>query len=433
MTIQKISIPSILITLIIISLLLPIILIINSFASSTIVKQLDVPYINQCLQKDNKTLSPSIIGAIPNRIICRNMCLTSAAVMVAGYFGKVDFDKNNTDTLKKYLIEDPQIPERVRDGKSLIGGAFALTSYTDNNGNNNDNHADGLIKYANRKGIIASNINWIPSNYNAAKEFIYNKTKAAIDRNNILIISTKTHARVVTGYTNDGKITVNDSYRNTEIGKAGDFFNPNGKQAIYDLPTSGTSRPENPVEQFEYIIEFANSDPKFYNNQAPFVDGMPYKPVSRIGQSVKTYNTSSNKNWTSINLRKNIAEDIIAEIPWEEFGSIVSEPRYLQGYYREEIQFDNGLRGWIPSNFLVNYAQGGSSSQDNSSYVISTTYINVRDNYGRMSLVRNVLPPKEKGIIIDQYPQSVDGYNWVLVKWDNGNEGWSAKEFLKSY
>ena len=400
----------------------------SSRAETKVVKQLAVPYINQCLQKDNRTLWPNMIGSTPDRIICRNMCLTSAAVMVAGYFGKVDFDKNNTDTLKKYLVDDKDIPERVRDGNTSIGGAFAMTSYTDSNGNNNDNYAEGLVNYGLRKGLITSGINWIPSEYNQAKSFIYEKAKAAIDRDNVVIISTKTHARVITGYTNDGQIVVNDSYRNTEIGKAGDFFNFNGKNAIYDLPTSGTSRPANPVEQFQYMIEFANSDSNFYKNKSAYVDGMVEKPKSRIGATVVTTNTSGNPTWESINIRKNIAEDVIGEANWGTNGVILSEPKYGKGFYREQIKLNNGTVGWIASTFLINAENNNTTTKID---VKSTDYLIIRADATVRAYARGVANPNDKGIVTQKSKSKVDGYYWSYVKWANGKEGWSASNYLQ--
>jgi hypothetical protein len=402
---------------------------ITSKAETKIVKQLNVPYINQCLQKDNKTLWPNMIGSTPERIICRNMCLTTAATMVAGYFGKVDYDMNNTDTLKRYLVEDKDIPERVKDGKTTLGGAFALTSYTDANGNNNDNYAEGLINYGLRKGLITSGINWIPGDFNQAKSYIYQKAKEAIDRDNVLIISTKTHARVITGYTNDGQIVVNDSYRNTEIGKAGDYYNYNGKGAIYDLPTSGTSRPANPVEQFEYMIEFANSDANFYKNKTAYVDGMVQRPNSRIGKNIVTTNTSGITSWDSINIRKNIAEDIIGEAVWGTNGEVISEPKYGKGFYREQVKLNNGITGWIASNFLVD-AQAPKVTKTNYD-VKSTDYLIIRTDPTIRSYSRGIANPKDKGNVTQKTTTKTDGYYWDYVKWANGKEGWSASDYLK--
>jgi hypothetical protein len=400
-----------------------------SKAQTAIVKRLNVPYINQCLQKDNKTLWPNMIGNTPNRQICRNMCLTSAIVMVAGYYGKLNYDTNNTDTLKKYLIEDPSIPEKVKDGNTMIGGAFAVTSYTGTNGNNDDNHAEGLINYSNRKGIIASDIMWIPQNPNTAIDFIYSKAKAAIDRNNVLIISTPTHARVVIGYTNDKKILVHDSYRNTELGSSGDYFNMNGQGAIYDLPTSGTGRPAIPVEQFQYMIEFASNDTSFYGGKEPYVDGMPKMLVNRIGSNVRVTNTTPSNGWSSINIRKNVADKIIGEIPFGITGKVVSKPIYSKGYFREEVEFNNGQKGWIASPFIVIDGVGGGPVQNN--IVYTNEELNLRSSPNRSNNIISSLPANLRGFKQDNQPVIKDGYTWIYVKWDNGKEGWSASEFIR--
>ncbi|MGL4758607.1 MAG: C39 family peptidase [Patescibacteria group bacterium] len=386
--------------------------VLQSNANTTVMKQLNVPYVNQCLQRDQRTLYPNQIGSEPNRQICKNMCLTAAAVMVAGYFDKVNFDRNNTDTLKEFMINDPDIPERVQNGGLQIGGAFALTSYPSYNGNHVDNHAHGLIDYAKRKGLETSGIMWIPAQENDAKNFIYNAAKAAIDRGNPLIMSTKTHARVVIGYTNDGKIVAHDSFRNTNIGPSGGSFSHDGKAAIYDIPFTYTSRTYIPREQFIYMIEFKKDT---------------NAPQSRANQKVEVVNSTSNSSWTTINVRQNIAGNVIGEIPFGQKGTVITKPMFGNGLYREEVQFDNGLRGWIASNFIAPVRNNVLSTGKD---VVSNDYLVVRTNPGTSSARRGVIEPKSKGKLIETKNEKINGYSWGYIKWSNGNEGWSALEFV---
>lgn len=328
--------------LLITSMVLPLALNTISNANTVVVKQLNVPHINQCLQRNTRGFYPNAIGSTPNREICKNMCLTSAAVMVAAYFGKVNYNPNNIDTLKEALVNDVDIPERVRDGNAVIGGAFALTSYTGNDGFNNDNHIDGLVNYAKRKGLTVSPTRWIPQDPTSATSFIYTTVKNAIDKGNLVIVSTRTHARVARGYTNDGQIVVNDSYRNTEIGRAGDPFSFNGNNAIYNLPTSGTSRPNNPVEQFWYMVEFSNP---------------ATKPIeeSRVGQRIVAFNSTPVNGWSWISIRRDIAGDIIGKATWGLKGTVLEKPKFSNGFLRELVRFDDGQEGWVASPYLRSF------------------------------------------------------------------------------
>lgn len=396
-------------------------------AATTVIQKLEVPYINQCLNKDQKTFYPNLIGS-NNRVICRNMCLTSAMVMVAGYFGKVDFDRNNTDTLKKYLIEDNDIPERVRDAYSTIGGAFGLTSYTGADGNNSDNYVNGAVDYALRKGLVTDGIKWIPSNPESAKTFIYNNAKAAIDRKNVVLIATTTHARVIRGYTNDGQIVVNDSYRNTEIGRAGDKFNYNGRDAIYDLPTSGTSRPENPVEQFQYMVEFGDSNPNFYSNGGSIPPTATLPPSSRINQTVQVTNPNPSNGWTTINVRNDIAGSVFDTASFGTKGVVTSRPFYGKGFYREKVRFDNGVEGWMAVNFLKTST---ANQYENINLKVSNREpLNVRSDTSLDSNVITTLPQFSKGVAVQKTTQTIFGYTWYLVKWENGITGWSVGNYL---
>ena len=387
----------------------------QSSANTVVMKQLNVPYINQCLQKDKSTfLYPNQIGSEANRQICKNMCLTAASVMVASYFGKINYDSNNTDTLKEAMINDPEIPERVKNGNLMIGGAFALTSYAGDGGNHVDNHAQGLIDYAKRKGLETSGIQWIPADPTDAKNYIYNTAKASIDRGNPLIMSTRTHARVIIGYTNDGKVVAHDSFRNTNIGPSGGNFNYDGKAAIYDIPFTYTSRTYIPREQFIYMIEFKNDA----NN-----------PNSRINQKIETVNSSGNNSWTTINVRQNITGNVVNEMPFGSRGTIVSKPIFGNGYYREEVQFDNGVKGWVASNFLMNVSNDTIFTTDRT--VTATDYLTIRTDAGTSSGKRGIATPYLTGKLIRTNPNTLNGYTWGLIKWSNGIEGWSALEFTR--
>ena len=385
----------------------------NANANTVIVKQLNVPYINQCLQNEGTFLYPNMIGSEPNRQICKNMCLTSASVMVAGYFGKVNYN-GNVDTLKEFLINDPDIPERVKNGGLQIGGAFALTSYAGVNGDHIDNHAQGLVDYAKRKGLDTNGIQWIPSVKEEAKTYIYNNAKAAIDRGNPVIISTKTHARVIIGYTNDGKIVVHDSFRNTNIGPSGGNFSRDGKGVVYDIPETYTARTYIPREQFQYMIEYR-----------PATD----IPPTRVGQTVEVVNSVGNNTWTTINARQTIAGNVIAEIPFGTQGKVLSRPIFGNGFYREEIQFDNGVRGWMATNFLKTFVP--IAFTDLNRAVTSTDYLVIRDQPGRSSASRGVTRPNTTGTTTRLRNDKIDGYTWAYIKWSDGSEGWSASEFTK--
>jgi hypothetical protein len=415
-----------LITILSITLIISGLTVVQTQANTVVVKRLNAPYINQCLNEDKKTWYPTLMGS-NNRVVCRNMCLTAAMVMITGYFGKVSY--TNTDSLKKYLIEDSDIPERVKDGPSSVGGAFALTSYTGADGNNSDNYINGAIDYALRKGLVTDGVRWIPSNPEQAKTYIYQQAKAAIDRNNVMLISTPTHARVIIGYTNDGQVIVHDSYRNTEVGKAGDNFNYNGNGATYDLPTSGTSRPNNPVEQFQYIIEFGNGDKEFYKNGGGIPPQANIIPQSRIGSNVMVKNPNPQNNWDSINMRQDIAGPVVREVTFNTRGKIVSKPLYAKGYYREKIILDNGQEGWIATNFLSSGVDNNYIPVDKT--VVTQESLNVRIDPSLKGYVIKTQAQGTKGKTIYKTSTVIDGYIWYLVQWDNGIRGWSVQNYLQ--
>jgi Peptidase_C39 like family len=385
----------------------------QSKAGTVVVKSLNVPYINQCLQKDGAFLYPNMIGSEANRQICKNMCLTSASVMVAAFFGKINYN-GNTDVLKEALISDPDIPERVKNGNLQIGGAFALTSYPGANGDHIDNHAQGLIDYAKRKGLDTNGIQWIPADKEQARQYIFNQAKASIDRGNPMIMSTKTHARVIIGYTNDGKVLVHDSFRNTNIGPSGGYFNRDGNSAIYDIPETYTSRTYIPREQFQYMIEFKQAS---------------NTPATRTGQTVEVVNSANNASWTTINARAGIAGNVVAEVPFGTTGQVLSRPIFANGYFREEVQFNNGVKGWMATNFLKSYTPVAST--DINKTVTASEFLVIRDKPGVNGATRGVVNPNTKGTMTKLKNDKVDGYKWGFIKWSDGREGWSASEFVK--
>ena len=221
-------------------------------------KVLPLPYFNQCLESDKKTFFPADLAT--NDIqACRNMCSAAVMVMIAGYFGKLDYDPSNPDTLKKYMYTDNR--QRITDDCGTNqGGAFGMIAketdrLTGNTTSCNSGSRDGMLKYAANRGLYTKNLPVSQASI-----------QSAIDRGNPVILSTLPHITLVKGYSESTAIkpyllVMNDPYRNTEIDATEYSYNGNGTE--YNLPDTyynGTK------QNFIYALEMSDRPleiPKF--------------------------------------------------------------------------------------------------------------------------------------------------------------------------
>jgi hypothetical protein len=190
---------------------------------------LDVPYFNQYLSKDGRQGEPSF-GT--------NMCGAASAVMVAGYFGKLNWDKTKGDwDLKRYTYKDEgqNLPNHCKSYG--IAGAFGVTAVNWHSTDPDEDmfclasHVGGMRKYLLSKSIDTTD---------ASYKYNFEDIKASINNNKPVILSVKKpvdHIFVVKGYLEDGGLIVNDPYTNMTVRPL--QYSESGKDAIYYLNEPG--------------------------------------------------------------------------------------------------------------------------------------------------------------------------------------------------
>jgi hypothetical protein len=225
-------------------------------------KVLDVPYFNQLLDSNGKANPPE--GWF--------MCGAASSVMVAGYFNKIDYDKNNPNSLKENMYKNnAQGINATCSGYTLegrkytYGGAFGLTNYTCNQSWNG-----GIIKYLKNRGLWGTYLYGKPidekgsdatnrdGSFQTQKfKFGFQEIKNSIDNGRPIVLSVVInsyayngkeiinldHILVIVGYTDDGKIIVNDTFKNIQAknsnGRYDLEYDFSGNNATYDLNFRG--------------------------------------------------------------------------------------------------------------------------------------------------------------------------------------------------
>jgi hypothetical protein len=191
---------------------------------------LNVPYFNQWLDPDG-----SVSPIFPKRRIRGSdwdlgqvLCGAASVTMVAGYFGKLPYDINNENDLKKFSYTDQGLNLPSKCASREIGGAFGMTAY---DSSCNMSGYGGMVSYLNRMNLRANNIGVIT----------FEKVKRSIDAGNPLIVSMSApvgHIAVIKGYTADGRLVMNDPYKDVQSSTAG--YSYNGKNALYQVNTGWT-------------------------------------------------------------------------------------------------------------------------------------------------------------------------------------------------
>lgn len=190
-------------------------------------KVLDVPYFNQYLEPDGSYYPEW--GWV--------MCGAASSVMTAGYFNKLEYDRSDEHSLKKYMYSDNGQGIEETCGYNR-GGAFGLTNL-----NCNQNSRDGIVRYLKNRGLnyefydgFAVDINGYITSH-SPDSLTFEKVKESIDAGKPLILSFQGygigHIFVIKGYTSDGFIIVNDSYKDVQNSNSG--YSYNGMNAIYKL------------------------------------------------------------------------------------------------------------------------------------------------------------------------------------------------------
>jgi len=191
---------------------------------------LNVPYFNQWLDPDG-----SVSPVFPKRRIRGSdwdlgqvLCGAASVTMVAGYFGKLPYEVNNENDLKKFSYTDQGLNLPSKCASREIGGAIGMTAY---DSSCNMSGYGGMVSYLNRMNLRANNIGVIT----------FEKVKRSIDAGNPLIVSMSApvgHIAVIKGYTADGRLVMNDPYKDVQSGTTG--YSYNGKNALYQVNTGWT-------------------------------------------------------------------------------------------------------------------------------------------------------------------------------------------------
>jgi Peptidase_C39 like family len=177
---------------------------------SLIGKVLDVPYFNQYLEPDGRNF-PTIGW---------RMCGAASSTMIAAYYGKIKYSSESN--LKKFMYQDNGL--NLPSYCNLAGGTFGVTSLNTACGSSS---IAGIEKYLDLVGLNSKNI---PVSFNSIKN--------EIDLGRPIIFSTRSpydHIAVIKGYTSDGRLIMNDPFKNTQDGLFNYNYSTNGRDAVYSL------------------------------------------------------------------------------------------------------------------------------------------------------------------------------------------------------
>jgi hypothetical protein len=160
-------------------------------------KVLPVPYINQWLEPNGKFFPKD----------GWQMCGAASAVMVVGYYKKLDYNPKNEHSLKPFMYSNNGQGITATCGPDK-GGAFGITNFRCN-----QSYAGGIINY----------LKWFNIDTNEQLIWKYSMSfetiKDNIDKGKPIIYSYHDstnsnfgHISVIIGYTIDKKIILNDPY-----------------------------------------------------------------------------------------------------------------------------------------------------------------------------------------------------------------------------
>ncbi len=200
---------------------------------------LNVPYFNQWLEPDGtySPTEPKIPVGNENWDLGNVICGAASSVMVAGYFGKLPYDPNNEHDLKRFAYRDEGLNLPSKCANQNIGGAFGMTAYDTTC---NQSGFAGISAYLSRFNL----------NTNSIGTLTFEKVKTSIDQGRPLIVSIISpigHISVIKGYTADGRLVMNDPYKNVQGGTSG--YSYKGKNALYQVNTGWT---------VNYVMEISN-------------------------------------------------------------------------------------------------------------------------------------------------------------------------------
>ena len=192
---------------------------------------LNVPYFNQWLEPDGSysPTQPKIPVGGEQWDLGNVICGAASSVMVAGYYGKLPYNLNDEHDLKRFAYSDQGLQLPTKCANRSIGGAFGMTAY---DSNCNQSSFSGMSNYLSTLGLIPNSIGALT----------FEKVKQAIDRGHPLIVSIIApygHISVIKGYTQDGRLVMNDPFRNIQDSSSSQY-SYQGKNAIYQVNSGWT-------------------------------------------------------------------------------------------------------------------------------------------------------------------------------------------------
>jgi hypothetical protein len=199
-------------------------------------KVLNVPYFNQWLEPDGSK-APLFPKRANGWDLGNVICGAASSTMVAGYFGKLPYNTADEHDLKRFAYTDQGMNLPSKCDSQEIGGAFGVTAY---DSSCNMNGLSGIEEYFDLLGLKTRKLGSIS----------FEKVKSAIDQRKPLIVSMVApfgHIAVIKGYTLDGRLVMNDPFRNVQDG--GTSYSYNGKNALYEVNRGWT---------VNYIIEISS-------------------------------------------------------------------------------------------------------------------------------------------------------------------------------
>lgn len=190
---------------------------------------LAIPYLNQWINTDGLTGPNTIISnaAYP---LGQITCGAASSAIISGYYSVIEY--SNPQDLKDHVTQDKGqgLPNYCAQ-YGVTGGIFGVTG----KGYCNQSSFGGIRDYFNLVGLSSKYI---------SRNGIYE----AINNQHPLIVSVSSplgHIFVIKGYTEDGRVVVNDPFGDLNSVQSG--YSYKGNNAIYDL--------DNPLFQINAIME----------------------------------------------------------------------------------------------------------------------------------------------------------------------------------
>ena len=185
--------------------------------SGIVYKSLNVPYTNQWINKDGTYAPRNIVDGWEMGWMT---CGATASVMVAGYYGKLQYSDDKS--LKEYVYKDKgQNLPNYCGYNGVLGGAFGVTA----KGYCNQSSSGGIIEYFVRIGLKAKYLS-----------YSFERIRTSIDQGKPIILSIYAplgHILVIKGYTENGQVIVNDSFGDQT--KSITDYSFSGENAVYNL------------------------------------------------------------------------------------------------------------------------------------------------------------------------------------------------------